>query len=478
VILTDLAMEVGLSPKKVAGTEGGEYHSACPACGREDRFIIQPYKKMKNCFGRYFCRKCGIHGDSIQFAMDILGLNFRDAIDRTQATLLCDNKGNFFSHNLKEKRMSSFEKIILPKQEWRQRATSFIERSHMALLDCQEQLQYLEKRGLPIKAIKMYKIGYNPTNHMDNGNSWRITEGDIWLPRSIVIPSWQKNTPVRIKMRRIDYNKEDGKPKYVAVTGSMNGLNIIGGCKNSTVFFVESELDAYVIHHNILDRNITVIAIGGSTKNPDNVSDYIVGQASQVFICYDNDEGGAKMLMKLQKLYPHAKPTPTPVGKDIGEAIQQGFDIADWLNTFLPQKDIIAQAPDGKKEISGTKIHEYVNTIPPAQTIINSAEKIETTKQSIDPAASEPIIMLTCQEDMPWGENQKLVDWFINAKNLPGAPFVLITADQEREDVSNPHDYYICLNAAVKDGPGKLSKGLAAKFIEILTLLKNKTKQD
>ena len=35
-----LAFQDGLNPKKVAATNGGEYHSPCPECGGKDRFII------------------------------------------------------------------------------------------------------------------------------------------------------------------------------------------------------------------------------------------------------------------------------------------------------------------------------------------------------------------------------------------------------------------------------------------------------
>ena len=77
------------------------------------------------------------------------------------------------------------------------------------------------------------------------------------------------------------------------------------------------------------------VAVGGSTKNPDNITDFLAKQKDiTLLICPDNDEGGAKLLEKWQKLYSHARPYPVPVGKDIGEAITQGFDIRTWLSKF------------------------------------------------------------------------------------------------------------------------------------------------
>ncbi|MES2344647.1 MAG: primase-helicase zinc-binding domain-containing protein [Chlamydiota bacterium] len=65
--LLHFAQELGISPKRIASTCGGEYHSPCPKCGGKDRFII--WKET----GRYWCRQCDLKGDSIQFCRDFFG---------------------------------------------------------------------------------------------------------------------------------------------------------------------------------------------------------------------------------------------------------------------------------------------------------------------------------------------------------------------------------------------------------------------
>jgi hypothetical protein len=69
--LLQLAGENGF--KKVASTGGGEYAGACPSCGGSDRFRIWPEKD------RFWCRKCGKSGDSIEFLKWIKGLSYADA---------------------------------------------------------------------------------------------------------------------------------------------------------------------------------------------------------------------------------------------------------------------------------------------------------------------------------------------------------------------------------------------------------------
>ena len=99
---------------------------------------------------------------------------------------------------------------------------------------------------------------------------------------------------------------------------------------------VESELDAYAVDLAVHDL-VCTIAVGSNIKNPDNVTDRLAKNIKLLLICHDNDLAGAKMLMKWKNLYPHAIGYPTPIGKDIGEAIQNGFNIREWLSqTWQP----------------------------------------------------------------------------------------------------------------------------------------------
>src|SRR4030042_5297384 len=40
--ILDLLNNRGINPRRAAGTHGGEYPSACPACGGNDRFHVWP----------------------------------------------------------------------------------------------------------------------------------------------------------------------------------------------------------------------------------------------------------------------------------------------------------------------------------------------------------------------------------------------------------------------------------------------------
>jgi len=342
-MLIELAHEAGLRPKLVAGTHGGEYATFCPACGGDDRFRIWPNKRANNCIGGYWCRKCGTGGDSLEFCRKFLGYSFAEAKERVNATIPENSTPSFLRKNSLRKGGAGFFKPIVIKSQddkWNLQAGEFVKKAHDAIWSNTEVLQFLEKRGLPEEAIKKYKIGWNLRDLFYYRTDWGLenVEGKsnkIWLPKGIVIPSLDQDGVVtRLKIRRQDWIEGDKVGKYIIVPGGKNGLNIVGDRIKKVMLIVESELDALAVCHAAGDF-LFVVAVGGSTKSPDNITDFLAKQKDiTLLVCPDNDEGGAKLLEKWQKLYPHAKPYPVPVGKDIGEAIKQGFDIRTWLLKF------------------------------------------------------------------------------------------------------------------------------------------------
>ncbi len=418
--LLNLIEEVGINPRWVASTNGGEYHSACPKCGGKDRFFIQPTKQMKNCIGYYRCRKCDCSGDTIQFAIDFLRMDFKQAIERIGITL---PKRSYFSNPIKKTFTPRMVNTINSK--WQEKANVFVEWAQKNIWNKKNILKMLNKRGLPEAVVSKYKIGWCPQDLWRNKQDWEIsfdkdTNSKLWLAQGIVIPSLEKNGKVqRIKIRRTSWKPNDTIGKYIAISGSMNGLSIIGDTKKEVMIIVESELDAYAVHNAVGDFAF-VIAVGSNIKNPDNVTDYFAQNKSTLLICYDNDSAGMIMLDKWKKLYSHAQGTPTPIGKDVGEAIQQGLDLRSWIITKLP-----------------TQMQHDLNLI----------------KRS-------------------WAqEDQVLINWFLNEKKLPSTPFVLSTKEHGDENITEPLPYYVCLRAAVEGGPDSW-QARTKRLQEILDLLK------
>ena len=334
--LLNMLEQIGITAKKVANTHGGEYHSACPSCGGTDRFFLHPYKQMNKCMGSYKCRKCETHGDAIEFARKFLHYSFPEAVELVTGmiNLPSQPQKDFFKPIANNQRFA----LYYPPAQWIEQANKFIEETHQNLLSKPEILQSLHHRGIPLKIIKNYKFGWNNKIRYFEKNAWGIIDNQtsdnnkniLWIPQGIVIPVFDADRIIRLKIRRSNWNQNDKLPKYIAVSGSMNGLNIIGSQKHPIAVVVESELDAYAIEHATGDQ-ICAIAVGSNIKNPDNITDYLARKATKLLICHDNDIAGQTMLNKWKNLYSHAISYPTPIGKDIGEAIIEGLDLRSWL---------------------------------------------------------------------------------------------------------------------------------------------------
>ncbi|MBU1008104.1 toprim domain-containing protein [Candidatus Dependentiae bacterium] len=336
--LLDAAIQTGLNPKKVASTKGGEYHSSCPECGGKDRFFIQPNKKMKKCCGYYCCRRCGIYGDSIQFYRKFHGMSFTEALSSLGISdFSSNNLSSIVLTSNKRFEEAKFEPVLLapPKKEWSRRGLLFVEECNENTIKDSFALQYLAKRGLPLDAVVKYKIGYNLVNRFDDLFDWGIEDAakkSVWLPRGIVIPMFdEKGNVVRIKIRRSDY---DDRSKFVVVSGGINGFGLVGNINCEVMVVVESELDAYAIHHAVGDF-VFVVSAGSCITNPDNVTDFLAKRTKNLLICCDNDDAGEKMFEKWKRLYNHAERFSTPIGKDIGEYVESGGDVRMFFSRVL-----------------------------------------------------------------------------------------------------------------------------------------------
>jgi DNA primase len=159
------------------------------------------------------------------------------------------------------------------------KASQFVD--HMKLLHKPGVLTYLANRGLSLDAVRQYKLGWNDRDIFLPRENWGLVKQvkqdgslkKLWFPQGLVIPAIESKDVVRLKIRR-QFRKGDKLPRYVAVSGSMNGLTILGSSKQSA-------------------------------------------------------------MIVWQRLYSHAQPYPTPIGNDIGEAIQKGFKIRKWIRAAI-----------------------------------------------------------------------------------------------------------------------------------------------
>ena len=333
--ILDLAQELNLLPKRSSLTNGGEYKSKCPKCQEgTDRFCLWPNQGPS---GRYWCRVCEAKGDGIQFCRDFLGLSFHQACQKVNVTPELRMLPPRAKKLVFEPRQAS---IVHP--SWQQVAKRFIDYSHENLLKEPSVISQLEQRGLTIEAIKRFCLGWNPKNLFDQRERWglgpEIKENGFhkrqWLPKGIVIPSFQDSHPTKIKIRRSDWVNEDTLPKYVEVSGSTQSPSVYGA-PSKPVIIVESELDAILIQQEAADL-VCSIALGGVSKKPDVELHGLLKRAPLILLSLDFDDPGKKCYSFWMQQYPNLRPWPAPYFKRPGDAFQLfHVSMIDWVRNGL-----------------------------------------------------------------------------------------------------------------------------------------------
>lgn len=123
-------VEQDVTLRLVSRTHGGEYVGPCPRCGTgTDRFHVWPDK------GRYWCRRCSISGDTLQYYRDIRGKSFQEAARLAGKELSPHDRAR------EEHRRRAREQVLVKYWTWRREK---YRRYISSLEDLREEIFYAE----------------------------------------------------------------------------------------------------------------------------------------------------------------------------------------------------------------------------------------------------------------------------------------------------------------------------------------------
>ncbi len=323
--LLDLASEIGLDPRKTSVSRGGEYHSPCPACGGNDRFIIWPAED------RYWCRQCARKGDAIQFCREFHKLPFHQA-----CTKAGKNSSDVKSHR---QRLPNPVSIRTPSRTWETQGKIFLANSIQRLLIDKIAIDQLLQRGLTLDSIKKNQIGWNPIQSFHRRADWGLEETEkrkwLCLPAGIVIPLHEGENLRKIKIRKSDWTPTDVYGKYYEVPGSSNTLTLFGAPSINITVIVEAEFDAMLIIQET-GSLCNCIALGGASKRPHPLLHKWLLQQKVVLFALDFDEAGKKQYIYWRGAYPdNLKPWPVPEEKSPGDYFVRGGSLKGWIEAGL-----------------------------------------------------------------------------------------------------------------------------------------------
>jgi hypothetical protein len=239
---------------------------------------------------------------------------------------------------------TSNQKSNQPPDPWQERAEKLLSWAHEKLLENDEQLAWLNTRGIDRATVEKFRLGWNPGK--DGRDLWRPRESwglptemkldkkgktvkkRLWIPRGLIIP-WPAHPVHRIRIRRIQ-----GEPRYYVLPGSAMDMMVLGDDERAHLV-VESELDA-IMCHALAGELCTIVGLGSSSAKPDKKLMENLRKSALILLGLDYDDAGKKAMRWWKQEFHHTKIWPVPDGGDPGDAYQLGFNIRHWIQGGLP----------------------------------------------------------------------------------------------------------------------------------------------
>jgi DNA primase len=358
--IISLLEQDGISAKKAAGTNGGEYASRCPGCGGKDRFRSWPEQGDG---GKWWCRGCGKSGDLIQYLREFRGMSFKEAClylgqqPSGQWKPLSTRKPAKMNSGGKWSPKAS----VAPADTWLHKAKLFLDWAIEQLWSDagKEGSDWLSGRGISEATAKAFHLGWNPQECWLKRAIWGVPEElndrgrpkKLWIPGGLVIPVIDNGTVHQIRIRR---SAPDADPRYILISGSSMRALVIPGRDVNTAMVLESALDAILVHQEA-DDLVTTVALGSAQMRPDEATTQMLRQAKTILISLDSDDAGAKAAWQWwTQHFTQAKRWPPVRGKDPAEMRAAGVAVRDWVLVGLsssvagPVED--SKPDDGNRE--------------------------------------------------------------------------------------------------------------------------------
>lgn len=367
---------------KIISISGGkELRGPCPACGGTDRFGVWPQQNKG--MGSFYCGRgrmgghgCGLGGDAIEYLRRFRNMSYKQAC----GYLGIEEKGTGGNHYRydtprmpRQYRESAtrfrpetkgFPEEVVDPRMWHEHGMKFVNNCHEALLQRPMAIAYLMARGISRKSIEKYRLGFH-YGETRNGKefapsfrpwpSWGLKAEKkpgtdkhrmIVLPAGIVIPSIIDGFLRGITIRLIKPDPQSPKKKYHYVRGGVRDTWLSNPHARAFVL-QEAMLDCIAVDDAAGDL-VGTIGLGTTDAKPDARATKALKGATIILGALDFDTPrinertgkeeapGRDASEWWKKQYGQFRRFPVPVGKDAGEAFQEGVDLREWVLLGLP----------------------------------------------------------------------------------------------------------------------------------------------
>lgn len=390
---------------------GNTYVGLCPFHNEKTpSFTVYENTQSFYCFG------CGAGGDSVSFMRKIENLDYIDAVK-----LLAQRAGMQMPDDGYDDSISKKRRTILQIN----RETAKFYHAYMMSEQGKIGLQYYLDRGLSMKTIRHFGLGYAP-NQWDallkhlKSKGFSVTD----MAAAGVVRKGEKGyydyfrnrvmTPIiDVRGNFIAFGGrvlDDSKPKYINTsdtlvykkTNEVFGLNYAKDSGKDSLILCEGYMDVIAMHQ----AGFTNAVAGCGTALTNEQVRLISRYAKEVILVYDNDEAGQKALNKAISLFDQIDigisiPTlsggkdPDEIIKNLGRARFE--DMLDGASNEVEfaimklRKNFNLQTTQGKSQFAGEAVKVLANATPIEQDLYLSriADELGIEKRAIQAQLSE-----------------------------------------------------------------------------------------
>ena len=262
----------------------------------------------------FYCFGCGVGGDPVQFIKLIENVDYVDAIK-----ILAQRAGMQMPEEGVDDSLAKKRKKILEIN----RCSARFFNNYMMSEEGKVGLQYFLNRGLDLKLIKRFGLGYAPDawdgllNHLKN-EGYSISDiYDAGLIKKNKNGGYFDNFRNRVMTPIIDVRGnviafggrvlDDSKPKYINTsdtlvykkTNELFGLNLAKDSGSETLILCEGYMDVIALHQAGFTNAVAGCGTALTAEQVRLISRY----TKEVILAYDADEAGQKALNKAIELF-------------------------------------------------------------------------------------------------------------------------------------------------------------------------------
>lgn len=286
---------------------GGELWAACPFHEEGTPGNAFSYSPDKDAA---YCNSCGGKGDLIAVYAAVHNLEPAQAYADFRARYAPHLSGGSrpAKRTPRQKtaataRQAAARPACLPAPEWREHARRLVDDAHAALLANPVQLAWLEARGIQLRTVHRFRLGWIAEDLFRPREAWGLPREfnfdgkakKLWIPAGLVIPCLAGGDVLRVRIRQPERD-----PKYYVLTGSaQNPAPLLcvpdtwTGPSHACVV-VEAELDAMLVAQEAGDL-VSVLAVGSATVLPRDLRSVDFTRSMAWFgLWLDRDQAGDK----------------------------------------------------------------------------------------------------------------------------------------------------------------------------------------